>query len=153
MFFDIGIIISTIYLFRVGFSKGIFKMLGKFLGVIGALILSYLYYIDLSEFLGKSNLANIISFLIIFYISNKVILLIFNILNKFFEIITIIPFSNTLSKILGGILGILISFGFWGVLLKLLETYQISSQISNQLDSSILNPFLLWIINLIFSIH
>jgi len=56
--------------------------------------------------LGQTTTANIVAFIFLFILINRVIAFVFYLINKIFKIISIIPFLGTINKSAGAILGL-----------------------------------------------
>jgi len=103
------IILGGFTLFGLWF--GFIHTLGSVVGTfVGAFVSSH-YYDPISSWIwsmtgGNENLVKLIVFVLLFIIANRLVGFGFWILEKFFNIIKIIPFLSTINRLLGGILGL-----------------------------------------------
>jgi membrane protein required for colicin V production len=139
------IILGGFVLFGLWF--GLIHTLGALLGtVVGAWIAGH-YYISaaswLSGIFGDSNTVKIVSFIIIFMIANRLIGLIFYILDRVFRIVSIIPFLKTINRLAGAILGFLEGILVIGVSLFVMSRYPLGDWFTNEL---IVSPVAHWLI-------
>ena len=151
-------VILTIILFGFVFY-GLFFVLIKTLGslvgvVVGAFIASHFYIIVFgwaeNLFFGYNNLGKVICFMVLFAISNRLICLIFALLDKTFHIISIIPFLKTINRLAGAILGFIEGGLVLGLILYVVARYSfIGHWIGDWLAGSQLAPFLLKFANIL----
>lgn len=93
-----------------GLFFGLIRTLGSLLAVVAGAWAASLFYLNLfnviqSWFFGLDNLGKIVCFIIVFTLANRIIGLVFSILDKAFNIFSIIPFLKTINRIGGAILG------------------------------------------------
>lgn len=94
-----------------GLFFGLIRAVGTFIGVIvGAWLASHFYltlysWID-PVFFGFENLGKVLSFLIVFSLTNRLVCFAFYLLDKVFGIISIIPFLKTINRLAGAIFGL-----------------------------------------------
>lgn len=100
------ILLGFIVLWAIlGLKKGFLRTLGALIGLVVAVILASRFFPIVSDWLGGNNFSNIIAFVIIFSVALKLIGLVFWLLGKMFEVITILPFISSFDRMLGFILG------------------------------------------------
>jgi len=93
-----------------GYVLGLIRAVGAIVGLgLGTWVAGH-YFMPAAERLapflgGNSSLANIIAFLLIFIIVNRLVVLAFHLLDHAFHLISIIPFLKSLNRIGGVILG------------------------------------------------
>ena len=108
-YLDIIFIIIILFFSFNGLRKGLVKVVGGILGIFVGIYFAGLFYLQFSEWLQTvtqifgSMEANIVSFIVVFIIVNRVFALIIFLLDK----IVSIPIINSINKILGGSLGFL----------------------------------------------
>lgn len=108
-YLDIIFIIILLFFTFNGLRKGLVKVVGGILGIIAGIYFAGLFYIQFSDWLQtltnifSSTEANIISFIVVFIVANRLFALIIYILDK----IVSIPIINSVNKLLGGTLGFL----------------------------------------------
>lgn len=125
MIFDIILIIILAGFVLKGFRLGLIEGIGSLIGIIVGLLVAANYYVGLADslewvFMGSQTVAQIICFLLIFIVVNRLIATIFWIFDKMFKIIAIIPFLKTFNRLLGAALGFIEGVFVIGIVLHLL---------------------------------
>ena len=126
-----------------GFALGLVQTIGALVGIVIGAWLAGGWYEPVSAwldpfFLGNSVMAKIIAFIFVFTVVNRLVGLVFWFINKIFNLISIIPFTKSLNRILGALLGFLEGTLFLGVILYFVSQLSISEwwlQVIN--DSSV----------------
>ena len=156
--FDLVLIIIWAGFVFNGLAKGLIRLLGRILGlIIGAIIASY-YYLDFYQWAQNyvninEGVAKVLSFIILFVVATRIIDWIFVYLEKLFKLISIIPFTKLINKILGGALGFLEGALFLGLIVFVINKYAwLSSIFSSYIEGSLLAPYLLWFIQILLPI-
>ena len=145
------IIIGGFGLFGIWF--GLLHTLGSLLGTVLGVYLASRYYEPVAHWLVETtgwgeNLANVIIFAIAFIIITRLVGLAFWFLNKFFKIITALPFISSLNRLLGLVFGILEGLITVGFIIYFLERFPISERISEALANSSIAPHALNVIDI-----
>ncbi len=109
---DLVLVLVLFIFITFGFVLGLVQAIGSLVGLALGTWLAGHYYQPLAAwltpiFLGHSIAANIVAFTLIFAVSNRAVGLLFWILNKIFNLVSIIPFTKTLNRILGAVLGLI----------------------------------------------
>ena len=113
-----------------GLFFGLIRTVGTFLGmIIGAVLASRLYlpvaeWLD-SFFFGYHNLGKVVVFLILFSLINRLTGFAFYLLDKTFNLISIIPFLKTINRLGGAVLGFLTGSLSIGLILYVASKYSI----------------------------
>jgi len=128
--FDIILIIILVGFVLSGLYQGLIKTLGSLLGIIiGAWITSHYYLVVAgwieSLFFGYNNLGKVLVFIILFSLVNRLVCLLFALLNKAFDIISIIPFLKTINRLAGAVLGFLEGALILGLIIYVASKYAI----------------------------
>jgi|GEM_PF-200380 uncharacterized membrane protein required for colicin V production len=111
-YLDVIFIIIILFFTFNGLRKGLVKVVGGILGIFVGIYLAGLFYLQFSEWLQTltdifgSTESNIISFIVVFIITNRLFAVIIYLLDK----IVSIPIINSINKFLGGLLGFLQGF-------------------------------------------
>jgi len=110
--FDLILILILFLFIAFGFALGLIQTIGALVGVVLGAWLAGVYYQPVGEwltpfFLGHENTALVIAFILIFVLVDRLIGLVFWLINKIFKIISIIPFTKTINRLLGALLGFL----------------------------------------------
>lgn len=137
------IVIGGFGLFGLWF--GFFHTLGSLLGTVFGVYLASRYYVPLSAWLVETtgwgeNVSNVIIFSLAFIIINRLVGLAFWIFDRFFRVITALPFLNSLNRILGLVLGILEGLITVGFIIFFLDRFPISERITEALAASRVAP-------------
>jgi len=108
---DLVLILIIFVFVAFGFTMGLVQAVGSLVGIFLGTWVAGLYYASFAElltpiFLGNALAANIISFILIFTVVNRLTGFAFWFVNKAFNLISIIPFTKSLNRILGAILGL-----------------------------------------------
>lgn len=95
-----------------GLFFGLIRTTGAFLGVFVGAVLASRLYLPVSDwvesfFFGYVNLGKVIVFLILFSLLNRLTGFLFYLLDRAFNIISIIPFLKTINRLGGAALGFL----------------------------------------------
>jgi uncharacterized membrane protein required for colicin V production len=144
MFFTVFDLILLLILFlfiAFGFVLGLIQTIGALLGVVVGSWVAGHYYGPLADWLtpillGHENTAKVIAFILIFVVVNRLIGLAFLILGKIFNIISIIPFTKTINRILGALLGVLEGTLVLGLSLYFIIRFPFSEWFSAVIDGS-----------------
>lgn len=124
-----------------GFIMGFIRLVGCFFGIVIGVWLAGVYYATAAKWLityvqMPENLSNVISFFLIFLIVSKIVSLVFKLLDRFFKILSIIPFTKTLNRLAGLVLGAIEALLILSVLIFLLSRYSLGTQIDEALRQS-----------------
>ena len=107
--FDVILLLIWAGFVFYGLFFGLIRIFGVFAGIfIGAFVAShyYLVFYPLISFIPSESLGKIVAFVLLFGIANKLTSFGFALLDKAFNIVSIIPFLKTFNRLLGA------SFGF-----------------------------------------
>jgi len=108
-YLDIIFIIIILFFTFNGLRKGLVKVVGGILGIFVGIYLAGVFYLQFSEWLQTltdlfgSTEANIISFIVVFIIANRLFAVVIFLLDTIVKI----PIINSVNKLLGGALGFL----------------------------------------------
>ncbi len=106
-YLDVIFIIIILFFTFSGLRKGLVKVVGGILGIFVGIYFAGLFYLQFSEWLQTltqifgSTESNIISFIVVFIVVNRLFAVIIFLLDR----IVRIPIINSVNKLLGGILG------------------------------------------------
>ena len=136
------ILILILFLFiAFGFALGLIHTIGALVGVVvGSYLAGVLYEPDGSWlepfFLGNANTARIVAFIVIFVLINRLVGLVFWLVNKIFHLISIIPFTKSLNRLLGALFGFLEGSLVLGLSLYFISRFTISDWFAEVLLAS-----------------
>lgn len=151
---DIIIIIILAVFIVLGLFKGLIRMAGSIFGIIVAAWIATHYYLMVSEwiqslFFGRIGLGKVIVFILIFIIINRLVSLVFMILDGVFDIISIIPFLGSINRLGGALLGFLEGILALGLILYIASRASIlNNWLGGWLVDSEIVPFLLKFVNI-----
>ncbi|OGF28682.1 hypothetical protein A2477_00615 [Candidatus Falkowbacteria bacterium RIFOXYC2_FULL_47_12] len=131
-----------------GFFKGIIRMAGELVGYLVGIYLAG-HYFELfyewtrSLYLGYENIGRLVSFLILLFIVRKLVTLGVYLIDRFFDIIAIIPFFGLINRFAGAVFGFLSVSIVLGIVIYFASRYSIGFSIDKFLVGSSIAKFLL----------
>jgi len=107
---DVILIVIVLAFSMLGFFMGLISAIGALIGIVGGFWLASIYLSDFATWLapyvlGNEGLAKTIAFILIFTLANRIVSLIFWIVNKVFHLVSIIPFLKSINRFGGALLG------------------------------------------------
>jgi len=110
---DIVLIIIIAGFTFYGLFFGFIRTIGSLFGLLAGLWAAshfYIFAFDLGQkiFFGYDGIGKIITFILLFTIVNRLVVMGFALLDNVFDIISIIPFLKSINRLAGGIFGFLI---------------------------------------------
>lgn len=141
--FDVVLIIIIAGFVFYGFFFGLIRTIGSLVGMVGGLWLTMISYLDVFEwvknlFFGHELAGKIITFFIVFTIVNRLVGFGFSLLDKAFDLVSIIPFLKTINRLTGAALGFIEA----GLILGLALLFISQTSLSGWLVGSKVAPFL-----------
>lgn len=153
--FDTILLISWAGFVFYGLFFGFIRMIGSFIGMIVGIFLASRFYTDFYNsfdylFGSYEGLGKIASFLLLYGIISKLVSFGFAIVEKVFNLLTIIPFLKSFNKLGGAILGFFLGGIILGLVLYLGSKYFIlDSLLGASLVNSHITPVLLYFAKLV----
>lgn len=154
-YFDIGLLVILAGFIGNGLHKGLIRLLGQVVGLIIASYVSSHFYLTFYQW-GKDMVnwgegtEKFLSFLILFILVSSLIGGVFILIEKIFNLISIIPFTKLINRLLGGVLGLLEGSLSLGLILFVAARYAwIGGLMGDQLISSKVAPWLIKVANII----
>ncbi len=147
--FDIILLIILAGFVFYGLFFGLIRAVGSLAGVIAGAWLASIFYVDAFElaenlFFGHETLGKIITFIVLFTIINRLVCFGFSLLDKTYNIISIIPFLKTINRLGGAVFGFLEGGVVVGLALYIAaNNFFVGGLISKLLESSQVAPFLI----------
>lgn len=138
-----------------GLFFGFIRLIGNFVGMIVGVFLASRFYLEFYEsfnYLFGSNVAvgKVLSFLILYGIISKLVGIGITIIEKIFNILTIIPFLKSFNRIGGVILGFFLGGIIIGLTLYLSSKHFLTDSLfASYLADSKLSPILMYFSNLV----
>jgi len=107
---DIVLLVIMAGFIFYGLFFGFIRTLGSLVGVVVGLWFTLNYYLLVFDwiknlFFGHTTLGKVLTFIILFTIINRLIGFIFVVLDRSFDLLSIIPFLKTINRLAGGVLG------------------------------------------------
>jgi len=127
----------------LGLKKGFLESLGSIFGIVIATIVASRFYPNFAGWFGDSNFTNIIAFLVIFSLTVKLVSLLFWVLGKLFQVITVLPFISHFDKLLGLILGLVEGILILAVVLNFFLKFPLNEWMITQMGASVVAGVLL----------
>jgi membrane protein required for colicin V production len=126
--FDIVLIIFLAVCALRGLATGLIKAVGAFFGIIGGAFFASHFYLDLFPyvqkwFAGYDNIGKVTCFIVIFIVSAWAIHVLFMLLDKTYNLLSIIPFMKSINRLAGGILELLVGAILAGLLIYVAAKY------------------------------
>ena len=150
--FDLVLLLILFTFIAFGFALGFIQAVGALIGVVLGAWLAGQWYEPFGAwldpiFLGNANAARVIAFIILFTIINRLVGLLFYIIGKVFGLLSIIPFTKTINRILGALLGFLEGTLVLGLILYFLARFSFSAWFDGVLVASSVARWLLAMAN------
>lgn len=138
---DLILILILFVFIAFGFTMGLIQAIGAIVGLVVGTWVAGLYYEPMAQWLepiilGHATAARIISFILIFTVVNRLSGLAFWFISKVFKLFSIIPFTKSLNRILGAILGLLEGVLAIGVVMYFITQLPISEWYSGIIADS-----------------
>jgi len=144
MFLTILDLILLLILFcfiAFGFALGLIQAVGALVGVVIGAWAAGAFYEPVGAWLegillGHGNIARVIAFILIFTLINRLVGLIFYIINKVFSIFSFIPFTKIVNRILGAIFGLIEGVLVLGLIIYFVSKYSFSAWLAASIAAS-----------------
>lgn len=150
-YLDIIFIVIAFFLILNGFRKGIIKSIGGILGIFVAVYLTGLLYPSLAEWMKtsfdffKGFEADVISFIVLFLITNRLFALVIYIVDKIFSL----PVVGGLNKLLGALFGFLQALLIVSILVTILANFGFVLGSKNPVVNSRIAPYVENVLNIV----
>ena len=144
LIFDVVLLVILSGFIFYGLFFGLIRTIGSIFGLIGGLWLTLIFYLTVFDwvknlFFGHEFAGKIITFIVLFTFINRLIGLIFALIDRAFDLISIIPFLKTINRLSGAALG----FIEGGLVLGLALLFISETFLSSFLIGSKVAPFLM----------
>ena len=154
-YFDIGLLIILVGFVTNGLAKGLIRLLGQVVGLIVASYVASHFYLTFYEW-GKDMVhfsdgtEKFLSFIILFILVSSLVGGVFVLVEKLFNLISIIPFTKLINRLCGGALGLLEGSLSLGLILFVAARYTwIDGLLGHQLVASKVAPWLIKVATII----
>ena len=140
-FLDLILILLVFGFVLAGLWFGFIHSLGALIGNIFGVLVAGHYYEPWAQatqglFFGNLNLARVVMFFLIMVLVNRLIGVVFWVVEKIFKIVSVIPFLKTINALAGGILGFLEGVIVVGGSLYIAARYPIGASFADALTNS-----------------
>ncbi|MEK7545441.1 MAG: CvpA family protein [Patescibacteria group bacterium] len=147
-FFDLILVLGVFAFVLAGLWFGLIHALGALVGMVFSVLVAGRYYDSWGHatsgiFFGNENLARVVMFLLLMILVNRLIGLVFWVIEKIFKIVAVIPFLKTFNAMLGGLLGFFEGVMVVGGALYIAARYPISASFGTVLAASHVGIWLL----------
>lgn len=148
LFFDLILVLILFGFFWFGFWYGLIYSVGTIFGIVAGAFAAGHYYLNVCGLISNSpsNFLKVIVFILIFVIVNKIVGLLFWIIDKIFHLLSIIPFLKTINRLAGGALGIIEGALTLGIVIYIYTKHPFNAWLTYQIGRSIVAPRLLKIV-------
>ncbi|MFH1236551.1 MAG: CvpA family protein [Parcubacteria group bacterium] len=138
--FDLILLALFLYFVFSGFWFGIVHTVGTLIGIVVGILAAGAFHETLGNFLQflffKGDVANSMSFIIIFLVVNQLVGFMFRMIDRAFKLVTIIPFLGSINRIAGAVLGIVVGVLVVGTMLTVASIYPFSNGFAYTMESS-----------------
>jgi len=154
-YFDIGLLVILLGFVGNGLSKGLIRLLGQVVGlIVGSYVASHFYLTFYEWGKGFANFSEgtekFLAFIILFILVTSVVGAAFILIEKIFDLVSIIPFTKLINRLLGGALGLLEGSLSLGLILYVAARYAwIGGLLGKQLVGSHVAPYLVKVTTII----
>lgn len=148
-----GVLFLVLFSFAItGFWFGFIHMLGSFLSIVAAAYISGRYFDFVSSkvsflFGGYENVGKVITFIILFLLVTRLVGFVFWLIDKFFQLLAVLPFLKTINRLGGAVLGLIEGIVLVGLSLYLLVRYPVNEPLTQALADSQAVSYLLNVAN------
>ena len=127
-FFDIGLLLILAGFVFYGLFFGLIRTFGTFAGVLIGAFLASRFYLPVFDWVQElffkiPNLGKVLVFIILFTLINRLVGFAFYLIDKAFNIISIIPFLKTFNRLGGAVLGFVTGALILGLVLYVASRY------------------------------
>lgn len=125
-----------------GFWFGFIHMLGSFVSIVVAAVISGRYFDFVAAklsflFGGYTNLGRVVTFVLLFLLVTRLVGFVFWIIDKLFHILAFLPFMKTINRLGGALLGAVEGVVLTSLSLYLMVRYPLSATVTSAISHSI----------------
>lgn len=149
--FDIILIIVLAGFLWYGFFFGLIRLIGDLLGIVAGAFVATHVYIPLYNFLdpflpGNAEIGKVVVFVVCFGIASRLVAWLFMLIERAFDLLSIVPFLKSINRLLGLILGLIEGVLILGIIAYLLQKHLPSSlPLNDWLSHSVIAPWLIMV--------
>ena len=109
---DVILILLVFSFVAIGFGLGLVRSIGALIGLIIGTYIAGRYFMSAADwltpiFLGRELLSRVVAFILVFFIVNRLVVLIFYFFTKGLNVLSFIPFAKIINRLGGLILGLI----------------------------------------------
>lgn len=145
---DVLLIAIILFFGAAGFFFGFIGSIGSLIGLFVGAWTAGKYFSPVADWLtpillGHSDIAKVVAFILIFILINRIIGLVFYLIEKMFNIISLIPFLKSINRLAGLILGLVEGCLVMGLVIYALAKFTpVIPWLSDGLNKSIIAHYL-----------
>lgn len=144
---DIVIVIVIVGFVFKGLKLGLIEAIGGIVGIIVGIIAANYYYAGVADwlygFIKNALVCGVGGYLLTFIVANRLVVLVFHIINKMFNIIAIIPFLKAFNHLLGAVFGLIEGALIIGIILYIITILPFGEKLISPETSSKFAPQLI----------
>ncbi|MDP1709607.1 MAG: CvpA family protein [Candidatus Komeilibacteria bacterium] len=147
---DYALLAILAYFFFWGFSRGLIRAVGSFIGLIAAVVISSRYFEDAAARLapyvgleGSPNVAKVIAFIVLLILVNRAAMLIVSIVARAYNTMAVVPGMKLGNRLLGAALGLIEGAIMIGLIIYVTSRFPFGTFVESFLVDSRVAPIVL----------
>ena len=154
-YFDFALILIIGGFGLFGLWFGLVHTIGSLVGTVAGVYLAGIYYEPVANWLINTtgwgaNFSKVLMFIIVFFVINRLIGLIFWVVDKFLSFFTHLPFIHSIDRIFGMAFGLLEGALGLGIIFYFIGKFPVGEQFMGWITSSKLVPYLVKIASILW---
>lgn len=154
-YFDLALIIIVAGFGLCGLWFGLVHTLGSLVGTVAGAFLAGVYYEPVANWLIKTtgwgeNFSKVLIFIIVFFLINRVVGLVFWIMDKILSFFTHLPFINGINRILGLAFGIFEGAVVLGLIFYFIGKFPVGTNFMTWITESKIVPHLVKVASILW---
>lgn len=149
---DIVLIIALLGFIGAGTKDGFVHTLGRLIGAVVGFLFAKAWFLSLASIFGlilPLSWARVVAFLLIFLFINRLVGMLFKLVDGAFSILSILPFLKSINALLGGILGFVEGVVLLGGAIYLILTFSLEPHLVQWLSLSSVAHWIRWTFQLV----
>ncbi|MFA6424517.1 MAG: CvpA family protein [Candidatus Magasanikbacteria bacterium] len=144
-YFDFALIIIIASFGLFGLWFGLVHTIGSLVGTVAGVYLAGVYYEPVANWLINTtgwgaNFSKVLMFIIVFFVINRLVGLVFWLVDKFLSIFTHLPFIHSIDRLLGMIFGLLEGALMLGIIFYFIGKFPVGVTFMGWVTSSKIIP-------------
>lgn len=154
-YFDLALILIVASFGFFGLWFGLIHTLGSLVGTVAGAFLAGMYYEPVANWLIKTtgweeNFSKVLIFIIVFFLINRVVGLVFWIVDKLLSFFTHLPFINGIDRLLGLVFGLLEGAIVLGLIFFFISKFPVGTSFMTWITQSKVVPYLVKIASILW---